>query len=89
MLDEQKRKKIKDFCVEMSASMLRAEAERDFRKDAVTKLHEELELPKKHLNQIAKTYHKQNFEEQSETQSEFETLYEETFGLAEEEQEED
>jgi TRAP-type mannitol/chloroaromatic compound transport system substrate-binding protein len=53
-------KKIKDACIEISASMTRAEAEKNLQKEAVTVLSEETEIPKKYLNKLAKLYHKQN-----------------------------
>lgn len=53
-------KKIKDACIEISASMTRAEAEKTFQKDAIVVLVEETEIPKKYLNKLAKLYHKQN-----------------------------
>lgn len=53
-------KKIKDACIEISASMTRAEGEKIYQKEAIVALAEETEVPKKYLNKLAKLYHKQN-----------------------------
>ena len=57
------RKRIKDCMEELSNSFTRVEGERDFAKEAISSLSEEVDLPKKVLNQMAKIYHKQNIAE--------------------------
>lgn len=57
------RKRIKDCMEELSNSFTRTEGERDFVKEAISSLSEEVDLPKKVLNQMAKIYHKQNIAE--------------------------
>lgn len=72
-------KKIKDACIEISASMTRAEAEKTLQKEAVTLLAEETEIPKKYLNKLAKLYHKQNKDQVfAETES-TDALYDRVF----------
>lgn len=53
-------KQIKDACFEISGSMTRIEAEKDFIKEAIIALAEDTEIPKKHLNRLARFHHKQN-----------------------------
>lgn len=70
------RKKIKDAMHEISGSMTRIEAERDYIKEAIKELSAEHNLSKKTLNKMAKVYHKQNFSEEVASHTEFEDLYE-------------
>ena len=53
-------KQIKDACIEIDASMTRAGGEKDFQKEAIAALFEETKIPKKHLNKIARLYHRAN-----------------------------
>jgi len=76
-------KAVKDYCTEMSNSMLRAEAERDFQKEATKNIAETHELDKKILTKLAKTYHKSNFATICSDQEQFETAYEALFGKTE------
>jgi TRAP-type mannitol/chloroaromatic compound transport system substrate-binding protein len=72
-------KKIRDACVEISASMTRAEAEKTLQKEAVAALAEETEIPKKYLNKLVKLYHKQNKDQVfAETES-TDALYDRVF----------
>ena len=57
------RAKIKNCMEELSNSFSRAEAERDFVRDAISNLSEEVDIPKKVLGKMAKIYHKQNMAE--------------------------
>lgn len=69
------RKKIKNALVEISNSMTRIEAEKDLIKNIVTDLADNFEIDKKHINTMAKIYHKQNFSEERTKNEEFEVLY--------------
>lgn len=53
-------KQIKDACIEIDASMTRAAGEKDLQKEAIASLHEATAIPKKHLNKIARLYHRAN-----------------------------
>ena len=75
------KKAVKSFIDEMSASMSRAEGERDFQKEAIKALAEEHELDKGLLKKMAKTYHQSNFATQQQDQAAFEAAYEELFGV--------
>lgn len=72
-------KRIKDACVEISASMTRVESEKDFQKEALTELSKLTDIPKKFLAKTVKLYHKSNkaeVEAENETTSE---LYDRVF----------
>jgi hypothetical protein len=57
---EEDRKRIKDAMEEISNSYTRVEAERDFVKDAINSLAEDVDIPKGILRKMARIYHKQN-----------------------------
>ena len=69
------RKKIKDALQEISDSMTRIEAERDLIKDIVKDVSDNYQLPKKHINKMARIFHKQNFQITQQEQDELESLY--------------
>jgi len=75
------RKKFRDAIQEISNSMTRKEAESDLIREIVKELNAEFQLPKKIINRIAKTYHKQNFTQEKQDHEDFETLYEEVTGV--------
>ena len=70
------REKIKKVLAEISGSMTRIEAERDYIKESVKEMSAEFQLSKKTLNKMARVYHKQNFSEEVASHEEFEDLYE-------------
>ena len=70
------RKAIRDCMSELSASMTRTEGEREFQREAIKELCDNLELSKKTFRRMAKVYHKQNFTKEIEEHEEFETMYE-------------
>lgn len=70
--DRQKLLKVIKDC---SDSMTRAKSEKDFVREAVAEISEELEVPKRLVNRMVKVYHKQNFDEEVAVQDQFETLY--------------
>jgi len=69
-------KKLKDAITEISNSMTRNDAERDFQKEAVARIADELDLDKKNVKKIAAIYHKQNFTEIQQEQEDIVELYE-------------
>ena len=71
------RKKILDAITEISNSMTRISAERDFIKDAVADVSDKFQIPKKIVAKMARVYHKQSFNAEAEQNEEFESLYEE------------
>lgn len=68
------RKKIMSVIREISGSYTRVEAERDYVKEAIAKLAEDHQLPKKYLTKFAKDYHKSATNEAREQMSEYEEL---------------
>lgn len=64
-------KRIKNAMQEISNSFTRIEAEKDFQKEALESLEEDVGIPKKYLRKMARIYHKQNM---SQIKSEMETL---------------
>ena len=77
-------KKIKDACFEISASMTRIEGEKDFIKEAVEELSKDTEIPKKHLNKVARYFHKSNKDQVEAEQSSTNELYDRIFATEQE-----
>lgn len=69
------RKKILDAMREISNSMTRISAERDLIKDIVKETSDNFQIPRKVVNKIAKTYHKQNLTQEVQEHEEFVELY--------------
>ena len=61
---------------EISDSMTRTEAERDLIKEIVKDQSDTLQIPKKVISKIAKTYHKQNLAQEVADHEDFVELYE-------------
>lgn len=74
LTDEQK-KQLQGAIKEISNSMLRGEAERDLIREIVKEQSSELQIPKKTITKIAKTYHKQNLTQEIEEHEDFVELY--------------
>jgi len=68
--------KLLDALKEISSSMTRMEAERDLIKNVKKDVCDDLQLNRKVLNKLAKTYHKGNYSEEVELHKDFESLYE-------------
>jgi len=78
------RAKLLDGIKEMSNSMTRVDAEKDFQKDVIARLADELDLEKKHIRKLARIYHKQNFNTVQQEQEELVELYELITGSSDE-----
>lgn len=74
-LDDDQLTALRDGVKEISVHMSKIDREREGIKDIVDSLKDELKIPKKIINRIAKTYHKQNFAEVNVEDNEFATLY--------------
>ena len=61
---------------EISDSMTRTEAERDLIKEIVKDQSDQLQIPKKVISKIAKTFHRQNLAQEVAEHEEFVELYE-------------
>ena len=68
--------KLLDALKDISTSMTRTDAERDLLKNIKKDICDELQLDRKVLNKLARTYHKGNFNEEVEMHKDFESLYE-------------
>ncbi|NBO99940.1 MAG: hypothetical protein EBU90_07395 [Proteobacteria bacterium] len=69
------RKAILDCMKEISGSMTRIDAEREFIREAIKNICDAQNISKKTFRKMAKTYHKQNFNSEVEEHEEFETMY--------------
>ena len=56
---------------EMSASMVRAQAEKDLQKDIADRMHKDYQVPKKDFNRLAKMYHAANLAVEAAKDEEF------------------
>ena len=70
------RKKIQASMQEISNSLYRIEAEREFIKEAMADTCDKYELDKKIFRRMVKVYHKSTFSEEVAEHAEFEALYE-------------
>ena len=67
------RERLLNAIKEIDNSMTRVSAERDFQKDAINTVADELDLEKKYVRKLASIYHKQNLSQvQQETEEVFE-----------------
>lgn len=74
-LDEKQQRILMDGLKEISIHLSRIEGEREAIKDIVDSVKDEISVPKKIINRLARTYHKQNFAEQNIEDKEFAKLY--------------
>lgn len=69
--------KIRRVLQTISDSLTRIESERELIKDEVDALAEEYDLKKKYINKLARTFHRQNYDEQAVEHEQFSRMYEE------------
>ena len=74
------RDKLKKAIIELSDSMTRVDAEKDFQKEAVNAICDEIQVDKKHVKKLATIYHKQTITQVKTDNSDLEALYTEIFG---------
>jgi len=60
---EKDRRLMKEVMVSVSNSYTRIEAERDYIKESIECLSEDIGIPKKYLNKMARIFHKNNVDE--------------------------
>lgn len=75
-LTDDQRKKLKGAIQELNDSMTRIASEREFIKESINTLHDELGIDKKVLRRMAKTYFNASFNFEKEEQQTFEEFYE-------------
>jgi hypothetical protein len=73
--DENQLKSIRDALSEISNEMSKIEQHKEAIKDIIGALYDAHKIPKKVLNRLAKTHHKQSFQEEVTEDNEFEALY--------------
>lgn len=74
-LSPEDKKKIKNAIVGLNDSMTRASAERDYQKETINNISQEVGLDKKIIRRMAKTFYKSNFSEEQDDNKNFEELY--------------
>lgn len=70
------REKLFKVIKEIDNSMTRVDAERDYQKEAIEAISEELELEKKYVRKVARIYHRQNYSLVQQENDEVGQLYE-------------
>jgi hypothetical protein len=75
-LTPEQKKDLQGAIQEISNSMIRTEAERDLIREIVKEQSDTLQIPKKVISKIAKTYHKQNLAQEVAEHEDFVELYE-------------
>ena len=70
------RKLMKEVMMSVSGSYTRIEAEREYIKESIASLSEDLDIPKKYLNKMARIFHKNNVDEVVAEIEEIEALIE-------------
>lgn len=70
------KKALKGVLDELSGSMLRVKAEKDFQKEAIEDAAEKFQMNKKLLRKMAKVYHNNSFTDEVSEMEEFTQLYE-------------
>lgn len=73
--NEEVREAIKKSLEEISNSLTRIEGEKNWIKEEIEAVSEKTKIPKKFLNKLARTYHKQNFDAVMKEVENFEALY--------------
>ena len=68
-------KTLKNGMKELSDVFTMQESQREVVKEIINGVHEELNIPKKIIRKMAKTYHKRNYDEVVAEQEEFEALF--------------
>ena len=75
-LTPEQKKDLQGAIQEISNSIIRTEAERDLIREIVKEQSDTLQIPKKVISKIAKTYHKQNLAQEVADHEDFVELYE-------------
>lgn len=76
-LNDADQKTLRDGVKEISIHLKRMDDEKLAIKDIVESVFDEIKVPKKIINRLAKVYHKQSFVSVSTEDNEFQTLYSE------------
>lgn len=74
-LTEEQQGRLKKALKDAADSHLRSEAESEYLREVIKKVADDLKIPKKLVNALAKTYHKNNFDDVVAEHEQFEKLY--------------
>lgn len=74
-LTEEQQDRLKKALRDASDSHMRSEAESEYLREVIKKIADDLKIPKKVVNALAKTWHKNNFEDVQAEHEQFEKLY--------------
>lgn len=75
-LNSEQMKRLKDAIREIDIALTQVQNQKDHIKQIIGDVHDELDVDKKLIRKIAKTYHKQNFTTAKMENEEFEVFYE-------------
>ncbi len=73
---EKDKNELRGVLQEISNSMTRMDAEKEYIKEAIAAASEKYQLNKKYLRKMAKVYHQNNFTDEVSDMEEFQKLYE-------------
>lgn len=74
-LSKADKQRLKKVIQDLNDSLTRVGAERDYQKEAIKAISEDLGLNKKLVKRMATVFYKSNFKDEIETQKEFEEFY--------------
>lgn len=69
------RRKLREAIKQMSDSMVRMDAEKAYQKDVVNRISDDIQIEKKIVRKLARTYYKQNFPVVKQENEDFEASY--------------
>lgn len=79
--NEEQLKTLRKAIDEMNVYMEKAQNDKEHMKDIINYVHEELKIPKKIINRMAKSHFKQTFGKEVVENKEYEALFETTFNV--------
>lgn len=74
-LSSEEKQQLSAALTETSKSLARACGEKEYVREAIKKVSDDLKLPKKLVSKLVKVHYKQNFDEEVAQHEEFEKLY--------------
>jgi len=74
-LTEDQQGRLKKALKDAADSHVRQEAESEYLREVIKKIADDLKIPKKVVNALAKVFHKQNFDQVVAEHEQFEKLY--------------
>ena len=74
-LTGEERKRLRSVILDLNDSLTRIAAEQDLQKEAISEICEKLNLDKKIVRKLARTYYKANYTDEIEANEAFEAFY--------------